>query len=281
MNKKTILIADSCAGGLDVLRYFLDWAGEYELCYIADGKEKPFGLKTEEEIKKIVIKWIEGLQNISKEVVLVVIACNTASIATLKSIKSIEKKYGIPIITMVDGIKRLFKKNRAKINNKKVLVMGTKYSIDSGEYQKRLNKMKPKELQELSATKTERFIARGLENNKNFREEMRKELSKYKSKRIETIVLGCTCFEFSKEEIRRIYGKEIFFLNPAKEVSEASRKILKTKNKKTNLHKVKVYTTGDLELWSKNINIVSKKVFGKKLKVRKINLISPFQSVSR
>lgn len=270
--KGTILIADSCAGGLDVLRYFLDWAGEYELCFLADGKRNPLGLKNKAEIKGTVINWIKGFQKRSGNLALVVIACNTASIAVLKEIESINKKFGIPIVTMVDGVKRSLIKNFRKINKKGVLVTGTKYTINSGEYQRLLNEIKPRELHTLCVTKTERFIARGLEKDKNFKKEVVRELSKYKNRKIETIFLGCTCLEFARVEMRKLYRKDIFFLNPSIGVSEKSKEILNSKRKRKSLDEVKVYTTGDLRLWEENINLISRRIWGKKLKVKKMEI---------
>lgn len=272
-NKKgTILIADSCAGGLGVLKYFLNWAGEYELCYLADGKRNPFGLKTKKEIRKIVIDWIKKFQKRSPNLVLIVIACNTASIAILDDKKTIEKRFGIPVITMMDGVRISLTKNLRKISRKKVLVTGTKYTINSGEYQKLLKEIKPKKLYSLYATKAEKFIARGLEKDQYFKKEVLNELSKYENNNIETIFLGCTCFEFIKRQMKKLYGNDIFFLNPAKEVSNKAKFILKPEEKRKILDKVKIYTTGDLKIWKRNINIISKKVFGKKLKVEKLRI---------
>ncbi|MEK7198197.1 MAG: aspartate/glutamate racemase family protein [Patescibacteria group bacterium] len=270
--RETILVADSCAGGLDVLRYFLAWAGEYELLYLADGKRNPFGLKTKEEIKEIIINWIEKFQKMFPNLVLVVIACNTASIAVLKNKKSIEQRFGIPIVTMLDGVNLSLSKNIKRISGKKVLITGTKYTINSNEYQKLLRRAEPKKLYSLCATKSEKFIARGLEKNKSFKKEVLDELSKYKNKSIETIFLGCTCFEFIKYQLKRLYGNDTFFLNPAKEVSEMAKFKLQPKEKRKKLNNVKIYTTGDLRIWKKNINLISNKIFGKKLKIKKLRI---------
>ena len=150
--------------------------------------------------------------------------------------------------------------------------MGTKYTIDSGEYQKLLNEIKPKKLYSLCATKSEKFVARGLEKDRYFKKEVLNELSKYKNENIDTVFLGCTCFEFIKNQIKKLYGNNIFFLNPSKEVSNKAKLVLQPKEKRKILDKVKIYSTGDMGVWKRNIDIISKKVFGKKLKVKKLRI---------
>ncbi|MDO8508584.1 MAG: aspartate/glutamate racemase family protein [Nanoarchaeota archaeon] len=268
--KKSILIADSCAGGLDILKHFLDWAGDYEIFYLADGKNNPLGLKTKKDIEKIVNGWIKYFKKHYKDLALVVIACNTASIAILENLNELKEDYGVPIVTMIDGTKRAIKINSKNVNKKKVLVTGTKYTINSGKYQSLFNEVKPSKIYSLNATKTEKFIARGLENDKNLKKQMLKELSEYKDCNIKAIFLGCTCFEFVKTELKGLYGKNITFLNPAIEVSNKSKNILKPKKKRKSINKVRIYTMGNLKLWEKNINILAKKIFNKKLKVEKI-----------
>ena len=112
--KGKIFLADSCAGGLGVLKFFLGWAGKYEVYYIADGEKNPFGLKSKQEIYKIVESWLKSFDK-SKRVVLFCISCNTASISLGERIKRLEEKYKIPIITMVNGAEIIIKKERNKI----------------------------------------------------------------------------------------------------------------------------------------------------------------------
>ena len=272
LKKGTILIADSCAGGLDVMRYFLDWAGEYELCYLADGERNPFGLKNKSEIREIVIRWIENFKKNSKNLSLVVIACNTASISISEDITSISNKYGVPIITMIVGVKKSLVDNYKQISERNVLVLGTKFTINSNKYYEAFNELNPNKLYSLSATKTEKFIARGLEKIPRIENEVLGELSLFKNKKIETIFLGCTCFEFAKDKLKKLYGNQVFLLNPAREVSNESKRVLGMSNKKMSLENVNIYATGNLRNWKDNINIISEKIFNKKVNVKKINL---------
>jgi glutamate racemase len=270
-SKGTILIADSCAGGLGVLKYFLDWAGEYQICYLADGKVNPLGIKTKSEIENAVMGWIRKFQK-DRRLELVVVACNTASIAIEDKIKFMAGKFKVPIVTMIDGVEGLLKNNLKKLNDSNILLAGTEYTIHSGKYQELLAKINPEEIYPLSATKTEKFIAKGMDKDRDFKKEVLEELSKYQDNKIDTIFLGCTCFEFAKNQMRKIYGKKVLFLNPGQEVSEKAKGILKNSLRKTSVEKVKIYATGNLELEKRSINLISRKIFDKNVEVKALRI---------
>jgi len=269
--EKKIFLADSCAGGLGVLKFFLKWAGKYDVFYLADGERNPFGLKPKQEIYKIVESWLKSF-NKNKDIVLFCVSCNTASISIEKKVNMLEKKYKIPIVTMIDGARSIIKKKKDKIKDKKILLIGTKFTVASGVYRKLIKKEKPKKLFELNGTFSERFVAKGLEKNRSAKAKMIKELSKFKNKGVESIYLGCTCYPFIIKEIKELYGNKITFIDPAEEVSKLAKKILHDKDKNKLVRKCHFYITGDAKKWNENLNIISKKVFGEAIKARKIHI---------
>ena len=269
--KGKIFLADSCAGGLGILKFFLKWAGKYDVYYLADGEKNPFGLRSKQEIYKIVESWLKSF-NKDKKIVLFCISCNTASISIEKNVKILEKRYKIPIITMIDGAKSIIKEKKDQIKDKKVLLIGTKFTIASRVYKRLIKKEKPKRIFELNGTFSERFVARGLEKDRSAKIKMIKELSKFKNEGIESVYLGCTCYPFITKEIIKIYGNKVTFLDPAEEVSKLAKKILHNKNKNKPLKKCHFYITGDTKEWNNNLNIISRKAFGEKIKAKKIHI---------
>ena len=270
--KESILIADSCAGGFGVLKYFLEWAGDYNIYYLADGEENPFGKKTKKEVKKIVCDWIKNFKRFSPNLKLVVVACNTASISIKDDRKAIEKEFNVSLVTMIDGTKSSIEKGKNSLKGKNNLIIGTRLTIDSKIYSELIENTSPLKVYQLIGEKTEKFVAKNLKNNIQAKKEMLIELNKYCKNRIDTILLGCTCYEFIKKELKSIYGKNTVFINPAKEVSEESKKILDYKKKKVNIKDAIIYTTGELDSWKRNLNHVSQKIFNKRLDIKKISL---------
>jgi len=180
--KPSILIADSCAGGLAVLKPFLEWAGDYNLIYLADGEKNPFGKKTKEEVSQIVKSWLDHFKN--ENLHALIVACNTASIAIFNICNSLEREYNLPIITMISGTEEVLKKNTLKITNKNIVLFGTRLTVNSPIYKNIIEKYKPKKFFCLEGTETERIVARGLLNSKEEKINLIKEVSKYKDNNI-------------------------------------------------------------------------------------------------
>jgi glutamate racemase len=267
--RPTILIADSCAGGLTVLKPFLDWAGDYDLIYLADGEKNPFGKKTKRQIISIVDDWLDYFK--IKNLAALVIACNTASVAVQDKVIYLEKKYHTPIITMIQGTEKALEKNGPKILDKNIVLFGTKFTVSSPIYKEIIKRFDPKKVFPLEGTQTERMVARGLFRIKKESKAATEEIKKLSKNHIDIFFLGCTCFEFVKDKIKRSYPKRINFINPSKEISNIAKNILGIKhNKKKKLDTVKFYTTGEINCWRENINLLGKKVFNKKIRVSRI-----------
>lgn len=52
--KDKILVADSCSGSINLLKYLQKWANNYQIIYLSDYEKNPFGLKKQKEIINIV-----------------------------------------------------------------------------------------------------------------------------------------------------------------------------------------------------------------------------------
>jgi len=218
MRKKVIIIADSGAGGISVLKYINNWAGHYNIEYLADYRKHPFGLKNRNEIQSIVKSWFECLVDKDK-VCLFIIACNTASIASKKIKQKLVDNFGVPVVNMVEGVSECIKNNKINIRDKNVAIMATKYTIESGEYQKIIGKYKPTKVIGIIATNCEKEIAMGRHKSKEGKIVISEELKKYSGEKIDTVVLACTLFQSIKNQIIEILGVDVKCIDPAKEVS--------------------------------------------------------------
>lgn len=225
------MIADSCSGGLSVLKYIEKWSGNYKIVYLADYEMNPFGIKSKDEIVSIVRSWFTNT-NLARleDVSIVIIACNTASIAIKDERENLSKLYKVPIMSMIEGVAECYKNNEASIGNKNVAIMATKYTIKSGEYQKLIEKYHPNKIIRLIATKSEREVAWGTYNSVDGKINIADELSKYRSEKIDTVILACTCFKMIIDQIKDALRNNIVCLDPALEVSRLTKKILNIEN---------------------------------------------------
>ncbi|MFA5051146.1 MAG: hypothetical protein WC499_03455 [Patescibacteria group bacterium] len=78
-------IFDSGIGGLTVVKKIFDHLGEYQILYLGDTANFPYGGRGEEVIKKCALKNAEFL--IKNGAKIIVVACNTASAIAVDELK--------------------------------------------------------------------------------------------------------------------------------------------------------------------------------------------------
>ena len=111
------LIFDSGVGGLSVVREIRGLLPDLQMTYVADDNFRPYGEKTETELKAR----LSGLLPILTETVdpdIIVIACNTASTTALNNIRAVVDR---PVIGVVPAIKPAAEISRTKT----IAVLGT------------------------------------------------------------------------------------------------------------------------------------------------------------
>ena len=126
---------DSGVGGLTVVREIVRQLPNENIVYFGDTARVPYGSKSCQTIIRFSEQIIRFLK--TKEVKAIVIACNTASALALDAVRD---EYDIPILgVVVPGA-------RAAVEatvNKKVGVVGTDATVQSGVYTKTIREMDP------------------------------------------------------------------------------------------------------------------------------------------
>jgi glutamate racemase len=135
-----------------------------------------------------------------------VIACNTASAHAYKTVvKSIPSH--IPVINVVDPVAAY---TAAHYKKGKVGVIGTKGTIQSRIYVKRIEKLNPNLKVLSNATPLlASMIEEGYYNNKISQSIIDSYLSKSSFKGIEALILGCTHYPLIKKEVEKFYQQKI------------------------------------------------------------------------
>lgn len=118
---------DSGLGGISVLKESIKLLPNENFIYFGDSINAPYGSKSIEEIRELTNKAIEFL--ISKNVKAIVIACNTATSA---SVNELRDKYSkdIPILGIEPALKP------ASLSNKKgsIVVMATERTLSEKKF---------------------------------------------------------------------------------------------------------------------------------------------------
>ena len=128
-------IFDSGIGGVSVLKKIIKLLPNENIMYFGDTKNVPYGGRTKEEIQNLSRRIVEFL--ILNNCKAIVIACNTATIATLEMLKT---QCSIPVVGIIDaGVEAVSSNGYDEIS-----VLGTPFTIESGEHLKKIKKKNKK-----------------------------------------------------------------------------------------------------------------------------------------
>ena len=220
MNNNKIGMFDSGIGGLTVLKELRKLLPNENYIYYADSKNNPYGEKSDEELMSIVTGIVDFL--ISKEVKIIVIACNTA---TTRCINRLRKMYPNMIFVGTEpAIKVACDKNY-----KNTLVMATPGTIKSERTHElvKLNKKRDQKITLLPCKGLADAIESG--NKDRINKVLHKLLDKYTSEEIDSIVLGCTHYPHIKKNIKEIFPK-VKLIDGNKGVSKQVKRQLESHN---------------------------------------------------
>jgi glutamate racemase len=130
---------DSGVGGLTILKAVHERMPEYDTYYLGDTAHAPYGNKTREEIFDLT--WDGCKQLFAQGCGLVILACNTASAAALREIQ--QTKLAEYPGKSVLGIIRPTVEALARHGHKRIAVLSTIATKNSGAYEKEFAKIDP------------------------------------------------------------------------------------------------------------------------------------------
>jgi len=196
MNNKPVLFIDSGIGGIPYCMDFLKKNPQESVCYLADHKNYPYGPRGKEELTTILISLLGKLLP-KIEPKIAVLACNTATIAALSSLR--ENFAQLPFVGTVPAIKPAANAS----GNGKVGVLGTARTIEE------INSLnladKSCEISGIAAPELVDFIELhfDISEKEEKTEIVKKYVELFRTENVDTLVLGCTHFLFLLEEFRR------------------------------------------------------------------------------
>lgn len=203
-------IFDSGLGGKLILDAVSHQLPQYDYAYYGDTANVPYGDKTEEEIFELTTKGIEYL--FAEGCVLAVVACNTASGASLRKIQSqwlpdtypANKVLGVVVPTVEVLLQRGVEKS---------LLLATKRTVTAQRYTHELNKILPKAVAIVGQAAPElvpRIEAGDIDGAVGI-------ASDYISAAIandpelDSVILGCTHYSLLVGELRKRFPEVSFF----------------------------------------------------------------------
>lgn len=224
--KDTIGIFDSGIGGLTVANAIYKHLPKENLIYFGDTAHLPYGDKSETLIKSFSINIADFLIK-EKNCKAVVIACNTASAVAYEYLRD-KHKGTIPIINVIDPIIEAIVKDNSI---KKVGLIATQTTINSGVYQEKLQRRKPNIKVEVLATPLlVPMIEEGFANDNISHAVIENYLKIDKFKDIDALILGCTHYVLIKDEINDFFKGKVKLFDSTEILAEKLDKILDNEN---------------------------------------------------
>ena len=251
-------VFDSGFGGLTVAREIAKALPQESLIYVGDSARCPYGPRDLSEVDGFVQQI--GAWLVAQGVKMIVIACNTATAAGLAHA---QRTFSVPVIGVVEpGARAAVHATR----NRRVGVIATKGTIDSGAYAKAIRHIDAGIT--VFSTATPRFVEiaeRGIRMAEGpvedytslaskvyirpaFQEIAKEYLEPLRRCEIDTLVLGCTHYPLLKALIGAVVGRDVTLISSAKEAARDVREILDRKRALAPEGTVPVrrfYTTGN------------------------------------
>jgi len=219
MKNRPIGIFDSGVGGLTVVKQMFKRLPNEEIVYVGDTARVPYGTKSPETIKRFAVENANFLMKF--KVKLIVVACNTASSASLDILR---EKFSVPIVGVIKpGAEKAVQITR----NNKVGIIGTYATIKSKAYEKEIRRFsKGVEVSSKACPLFVPLVEEGWLREDITFDIVKKYLKPLMAKKIDTLILGCTHYPLLKYAISRVAGKQVKIIDSASSVADEVHNIL-------------------------------------------------------
>lgn len=266
-------VFDSGIGGLTVLKEIVKKLPQYDYVYLGDNARTPYGTRSFETVYQYTLECVQKLFAMNCR--LVILACNTASAKALRNIQQLDLPKLYPDNRVLGVIRPTSETVGKHTKTKHVGVLGTTGTVQSDSYKIEIEKFLPDvkvfqqacpmwvplvENNEMDSPAADIFVKKCLD-----------ELFS-KSKKIDTLILGCTHYPLLIDKIKNHAPKNVTLLSQGKIVADSLADYLsrhpEMESKCSKGKTIEFYTTDSTENFDKSANTF----FGKKVKSKHLEL---------
>lgn len=224
-NALPIGIIDSGIGGLTVAESIKDILPNESFVFFGDTAHVPYGDKSANAIRYYTDKIIRYLLK-EFQCKAIVVACNTASAIAGQNL--VREDYNVPVINVIDPVVEYVLN---ELHLKRIGVIGTKRTIESRAYPKRIKKIAPDAKVVSKATPLlAPMIEEGFFNNNISKTIIHEYLSWKQFDQVECIILGCTHYPHIKKEVEGFFQNRAVVVEGGRVVAEQLKNTLKDNN---------------------------------------------------
>lgn len=218
MTDAPIGIFDSGVGGLTVARAINDVLPEERLLYLADTARVPYGPRPIAQVREYTLAACDRL--VEEGIKLLVIACNSASAASLADIR---ERFDIPVVEVIRPAAR---RAATLTRSGRIGVIGTTATITSGAYADAFHVTPTVTVTSVTCPAFVDFVERGVTTGRQLLGLAQGYLEPLQRSQVDTLVLGCTHYPLLAGLIGLVMGEEVTLVSSAETTAAAVYRIL-------------------------------------------------------
>jgi glutamate racemase len=222
LTNNPVAVFDSGVGSLSIIRELKREIPNEDLLYFADRAHFPYGNKSHQQLREIIVNTINYLRRYKPK--MVVVASNTPSVQVLDEVRKMITD--VPII----GVRPPLKEASRMTKKKHIGIMATEGTIRSKELEIQIRKEVPQHIlvSKFNASPIIELIEQGVhhENERRTFDVISRMLGDGVDERIDVITLSSTHLPFVKTYLNALLPT-VRFVDPAQIVAKDVRKFLK------------------------------------------------------
>lgn len=211
-------VFDSGVGGLTILHELLRELPDERFLYFGDTGNCPYGVRSVEDIQRLAVNATRFL--IDRGAKLIVVACNTASVTALQTLRD---TFEIPFVGVVPAVKPAAERTRAG----RIGVVATEASA-RGDYLRRLIRQFAGGAQVFArgCPQLVTLAEEGKLDGPEAEEAVRACVTPLLNEGIDQLVLGCTHFPAMRSVFERVAGPTVALIDSGAPVARQTRRVL-------------------------------------------------------
>ncbi|MCF8373273.1 MAG: glutamate racemase [Bacteroidales bacterium] len=222
---QAIGIFDSGVGGLTVASAVKNLLPQENMIYFGDTAHLPYGDKSTEAIRYYSEKIAAFL--LEKNCKVILIACNTASAQAFEIVQQVAGDK-VKVFNVIDPVVDFITASR---KYHKIGVIGTKGTINSGTYARKILERKPEaRVISLATPLLAPMIEEGFIYDDISNAIIRSYLSNEQLAGITSLILGCTHYPIIKNQIRKYYNFNVKVIDSGQIVANQIKQYLQANN---------------------------------------------------
>lgn len=264
MDNRPIGFLDSGVGGLTVVQELMRQLPHEEIVYIGDSARAPYGPRPAEQIREYTWQLVRFL--LTKNVKMIVFACNTATAVAWEEIKAALE---IPVLGVIlPGSSAAIKATRTK----RVGVIATPMTVRSDIYRQKVELLDPS-ISVLSLA-CPRFVPL-VESNETHSSVAKKVVYETLSDltgKVDTLILGCTHYPLLRHIIQNVMGPDVKLIDSGAETVRDISVLLNyfdiNRSREAAMKEDRFYTTAGAAIFRE----IAETWLGKDIQVEHVNL---------